>query len=382
MKSSKRQRGSVLILMAFVLTLATAWTSSGLERSSTEHRAAQADNRSYRAFHLAEAGLEQTIRNLRTIDGQDDIYAGILPTGTYIVDQPLTVLDVLLYEARIHGTAGNVQRTIDAVLQVTPLSLFRFAMFGDEGVTIGGEARVDSYDSRNGPYDPVANADSRGDVGTNSTAMGGIDLNGNSFFIDGQLSVGPGVASPETLVDGFNDALISAEPPVVSRPEFPLPGVRIPDGMACTDLTLSGSVVQTLPSPGVYCFAHLHVRGGATLTSNGPVTVYLTESLNFEGESTIGVVNDPTKFLFLIAPGSHVTMSGEIEGEANFYGAMYGPDATIAIAGDAVIYGSVVGNEVQMSGDSRLHYDEALADINTLSNEGRVGLRSWREDSS
>jgi hypothetical protein len=374
------RRGTIMVWTILFVGFIIGWSSTGLQRSSTEHRAAVLDANSYRAVHLADAGLEQVIQNLRTIDGNDDVFTGTLPTGTFTIDQPLAVLEPLLYEAHIHGSAGNVERSIEAVLHVEPLSLFRFAMFGDDGVTVGGTATTDSFDSRNGPYDPATNSGSNGNIGTNGTAVGAADLNGGSLFIDGQISVGPGVDPPESIVDGFNPALISANPPVVSQPEYPLPEVKIPQGVTCNDLSLQGSTVWTLSSPGTYCFRNLHVKGGATLTSDGPVTIYLTESLNFEGESTIGVVNDPTKFLFLMASGSNVTIGGAIEGEAQMFAAMYGPDATIAIAGDAIIYGSVIGNNVSMAGDSRLHYDEALADMDTLSNEGIVTLRSWRTE--
>lgn len=374
------RRGAIMVWTILFVGFFIGWSSTGLQRSSTEHRAAVLDANSQRAVHLADAGLERVIQNLRTIDGSDDVFVGTLPTGSFTVDEPLTVLEPLLYEAHIHGSAGNIQRSIEAVLRVEPLSLFRFAMFGDEGVTVGGTATTDSFDSRNGPYDPATNSGSNGNIGTNGTVLGAADLNGNSLFVDGQISVGPGVEPPESIVDGFNPALISANPPVISQPEYPLPTVNIPQGITCNDLSLQGSTVWTLSSPGTYCFRHLGVRGGATLTSDGPVTIYLTESLNFEGDSTIGVVNDPTKFLFLMASGSNVTMTGSIEGDANMYAAMYGPDASINIEGDAVIYGSVIGNRVEMSGDAVLHYDEALADMDTLSNEGIVTLRSWRTE--
>lgn len=375
-----QQRGSLIVWSVLMTAIFSSWVSAGLQRSLMEHRAALLDVRSAQGIHLAEAGLDQTIHNLQTIEAADDIFAAVLPSGTFTIEEPLTVLDVLVYEARIHGTAGNIQRSINAVLRVTPLSLFRFAMFGDEQMTVGGSIRVDSYDSRDGAYDAVTNSGSNGNIGTNATEDGAIDLNGNSFFIDGQLSVGPDVADPASIVNGLNESLISADPPVISSPEFPLPTVQIPEGVVCEDLTLTGSVVWTLPSPGTYCFANLHVKGGATLTSTGPVTIYLTESLNFEGDSTIGVVNDPTQFLILMETGSSVDISGSIEGEAELYAALYGPDANISIAGDSIIYGAVIGNTVSMSGDARLHYDEALADMTKLSNEGEVEILSWREE--
>ncbi len=202
---------------------------------------------------------------------------------------------------------------------------------------------------------------------------------GGDRLAAGKGSEGLGRGWEDAAGVGLDTDQVTGDPPVVSHPEYPLPEVQLPAGVVCNDLSLQGSVTITLPSPGTYCFRNLSVRGGAVLTSDGPVTIYLSESLSFEGDSTIGVVNDPTQFLFLMASGTNITMEGSIEGEAEIYGAMYGPDATFDIEGDAIIYGSVIGNEVHMSGDSRLHYDEALADVNLLSNEGIVEIISWRE---
>jgi hypothetical protein len=373
-------RGSILILAVIIIGFLVTWSSTGLRQSTVEHIAAERDSSNYRAIHLAEAGLDQVIDNLRTIEAADDVFGDTLSNGTFVVEQPLEEISPLVYRATIHGAFDDAQRSIEAVLQVTPLSLFRYAAFGDEGVTLDGNPYVDSYDSRSGEYDEVTNANGNGDVGTNDTSPGAITMDGSNVYVDGQLSVGPNVTDPETIVTGFDADKISGDPPVISQPEFPLPAVQIPEGVTCNPLSLTGAVVFTLPSPGTYCFSDLAVQGGAVLTATGPVTVYLTESLSFEGNSTIGVVNDPTKFLFLMASGTEVEIVGSIEGNAEFYGAMYGPDAAFSIAGNAEIYGSVIGNEVTLAGNAELHYDEALADVDILSNEGVVDVLSWREE--
>lgn len=372
-------RGSILILAVIIIGFLLSWSSTGLRQSTVEHIAAERDRDGYRAIHLAEAGLDQVIDNLRTIEAADDLFGDTLANGTFTIEQPLEEIDTLVYRANIHGAFEGVARSIEAVMSVTPLSLFRYAAFGDEGVTLGGEAYIDSYDSRAGEYDAVTNATDNGDVGTNENTTGAITLDGDSLYVNGQLSVGPDVTDPESVVTGFDGDQISGEPPVISQPEFPLPTVQIPEGVTCSPLSLTGSVTFTLPSPGTYCFSDLAVQGGAVLTSTGPVTIYLTKSLSFAGDSTIGVVNDPTKFLFLMASGTQVEITGSIEGNAQLFGAMYGPDASFSISGYAEIYGSVIGNEVTLAGDAQLHYDEALADMNTLSNEGVVDLLSWRE---
>jgi hypothetical protein len=379
MRRRSGERGYILPLAFLVVLLVTGGASAMVMRSATENGAASLYRHAEGALQLAEAGLDQEICNLATIAGTDDVFSGTLPNGTYAIQTPVTVLQPLLYEVHVEGTAPGVQRRLTAVLQVEPLSIFRFAMFGDTGVTVSGSTYIDSFDSRLGPYHVTNNANDEGNIGTNSTTTGALDLNGDDLYVAGQLSVGPGIADPETVVSGFDEDLISGTPPVVSSPDFPLPAVTIPEGLTCTHFSLQGSVTWTL-DPGTYCFSELDVRGGATLTSSGPVTIYLSESLTFSGSSTIGVAGNPSQFMFLMASGTSVEIESEITGNSTLYAAMYGPDAAIEIKGDAEIYGSVVGNTVSIIGDAQLHFDEALADSDILSNEGIVTMRFWQEE--
>ena len=209
------QRGSVLVFSTFLMVMLLGLSAPGLQRSLAGSQLATLSTSHDRAFQLAAAGLDQAITNLRTIDAADDVYAASIQEGSFVIQAPLLVLAPLVYQINATGTSGGLQHAIEAVVRVTPLPLFRFAMFGDEGVTVEGSAKIDSYDSRDGPYDPVTNANGNGNVGTNSNETAAIDLNGMDLYIDGQLSVGPNVASPESIVDGFNPSLISGVPPVV-----------------------------------------------------------------------------------------------------------------------------------------------------------------------
>ena len=74
----KNNRGSVLIAGFLFAIVLAGWLASDLSQSANEARAATLYNNSSRAFQLAEAGLDQTIRNLQTIGGEDDIYGASL----------------------------------------------------------------------------------------------------------------------------------------------------------------------------------------------------------------------------------------------------------------------------------------------------------------
>ena len=74
-------------------------------------------------------------------------------------------------------------------------------------------------------------------------------------------------------------------------------------------------------------------------------------------------------------------------GSTKFYGALYGPNSTINIQGNAEVYGSIVARTVNVTGSAIVHYDEALADCNGPTPPQSCGVNnlykattvSWRE---
>jgi len=153
----------------------------------------------------------------------------------------------------------------------------------------------------------------------------------------------------------------------------------VPSGLTCSDYTVGGNSTITL-APGTYCYSSLTLQGGGTLTASGPVTIYLTGALVAKGNSSVGVVSDPTKMMFLMASGGAATLEqGTITGSTNFYGGLYGPDATINITGNAAVYGSIVANRVNLTGSAEIHYDQALTNNTQVSNLYKTSLKYWRK---
>jgi Putative Ice-binding-like adhesive domain len=65
-----------------------------------------------------------------------------------------------------------------------------------------------------------------------------------------------------------------------------------------------------------------------------------------------------------------------VKGNAQFYGLLYAPNADAKISGSAIVYGSMVANNVTLTGNATIHYDEAFVDY-TPSRGFIVG--SWNE---
>ncbi|MBI3011760.1 MAG: hypothetical protein HYY58_04665 [Candidatus Omnitrophica bacterium] len=390
----RHQRGTAMLFSLGVILVLTALGSTLLLRSLNENQLGRRSAARQGAFFLAEAGVDQALLNLRTpTDLADDVTTATFPTGTFQLDPPQS-LGNLQWKVASHGfSAENPTEgyTLEAVFQLSPQSVFQFSLFGDQSVNVSGHAQTDSYDSRLGPYEddpgPGYNQSQNGDVGTNATTAGGITV-GGSIFIEGQLSVGPNVATPESVVTGYNPAFITGDPKVVSRSSsFPMTPVIVPSGLTCSDFTVTGNTTVAL-SPtggpfgnGTYCYRDLTIQGNGTLTTAGSVTVYLTGQLTAQGNSIVGAPSDPKQMLILMSPTSSGTLeNGTLTGSTQFYGAIYGPEATVNITGDAEIFGSVIIKQANVSGSAEIHYDKALTDQTQVSNLYQTKLVSWRED--
>ena len=398
------QRGSLYILSLGVVVLLTVASASLLVRGISETNGSERVRNQAIAFQLADAGVDQAALNLRTpLDSADDVTQKVLLGGQFTIDPPANAPSgSATWQVTTHGasTADSANpRHIEATFQLVPESVFQFALFGDQQVNLGGNAISDSYDSRNGPYDSSTNHGHEGDVGTNAKTAGGIPV-GASIFIDGQVAVGPNVADPASVVTGCTPTPScfapfitgGTDPPsntqdIVSQDaSFPLPDVSPPAGLSCSDYTITGGTQLTL-SPtggplgnGTYCYRNLTVQGNAQLTATGSVKVYLTGELIARGNSTIGVPSDPRAMTILMTPSSEATLEeGTLTGSTEFYGALYGPKASLTISGNAEIYGSIIAKKIDVTGSAAIHYDQAMTDLTDVSNLYRTSLVSWRE---
>jgi hypothetical protein len=387
-----------MLFTIYVAALLTLIASASLLRSLSEHSLGGRSRAQHQAFALAETAVDASLRNLRA--GQfGNLTTTNLAGGLYWAAVADAVQDpsLLALQRRIsaHGQYQSEQRDVEALAQLTPVSVFGDALFGDEQVIVRGNATTDSYDSRVGAYgeprvdavgntlldergDPILNQDDHGDVGTNATTTepepSGIDVSG-SIGINGQVVVGSDATDPNSVVEINGGAvIITADPPVVSQATpMLMPEMSVPAGLTCSDQSVIEEV--TLPSAnGPYCFHNLQVTGGGILTTDGPVEVYITGRLAATGNTVVGVAAHPAWMLFLLTSTQDATVSeATVSGTTSFYGGLYAPSATITIRGDAEIFGSVVANTIDLAGNASVHYDEAMSE-----REGPIGSYETR----
>lgn len=400
MTRPRQEHGSILALtMGIVLILGVAGGSMLSGNIFRVNQGVRTYDRS-NTLHLAEAGLAQAALHLKTELSGDDVMSAALGTGSYTIESQAPIGNNL-FQVVVRGENGAGQRRLENIIRFVGLPVFQYAVLGDTAVSLAGDIETDSYDSRLGLYDPdplsgTYNQSHEGDVATNNTSDGALTLAGSSLLIDGQLLTGPGVADPDDLVNGYLQGLVTGgtDPPsntqdVVSLPaEIPMVPVTVPSGIPCPDLTIgAGRVLDPPLSPtggplgnGTYCFHDLSVGGHATLPVTGPVTVYITGQMEVVGGTTVGNPSDPTDLMVYVTSDATATITaGAFDGESVFYGALYAPDAVIAIGGEAQIFGAIAADTISIAGDARIHYDEALASVNRGPRTGTTQRIAWRE---
>ena len=129
---------------------------------------------------------------------------------------------------------------------------------------------------------------------------------------------------------------------------------------ATGDLSVSGQNTVTLAG-GSYCLNSITLSGGSTLTVNGPVKITLRGALSASGNAMLNPTLIPRNLQIASSfTGSNgVTMSGNATG----YFTVYAPGTSVALTGNAQLFGAAVGKSFTGSGNLQLHYDVKTLDV-------------------
>lgn len=328
------------------------------------------------SLYLAEAGIEQTLSYLNSLDspptGTDsfDPFAGFQSLGKGIYEVSIDPHDdnpssgKKIYEIISTGKMGIPQ--IEKTIRVTAetFSVFCLGLFGNDDVYLEGGTTTDSYDSTKGSY-AFQEPTSEGNVGSNQSVF----LEGTPTTVQGSVAAGGSISiSGGTTITGTKEE---------GTAQVDLPSVdeeityyssnndnsiitQTDKGMDAIDengvLVLSGGDNLSLEA-GNYYLTGIEISGNSTLTINGKVNLYVSGSCNMSGNALWNSGEDPTDFT-LYGNGSYIDLSGA----SSFYGVVYAPSTNIDISGGEDYYGAIIGNQIAVAGGSSFHYDKALQD--------------------
>ncbi|UCC38194.1 MAG: hypothetical protein JSV96_10080 [Candidatus Aminicenantes bacterium] len=414
-KRESKEQGFILVIGVLIIIFLLLPVLPFLFQLSTDFRLTEKSYKSLAAFSLAEAGVERAIWELNYGDISDwsgDESLRTMTISSFNTSDGNVIGDI---EIRVENPGGDnpvveaagnvayvgsltVTKAARVVLEKSEYHPFDYGIFGDEGVNMNSNAVVDSYDSRNGAYGDT-NMGSHGNVGTNATHDGAIDLRSNAQIYGNAIS-GP-ETDPEAAITTGPNAYIDGMKLALDAPKE-LPSISPPEGLSPKgDYFLGGNDLDIINESGEYSSfmidnnakvtitadVTLYITGGFSLLSNSQLeiadgvsaTIYLGGT--FEQNSNTQINNlsmDPTK---LAVYGTDTFNSQMIwNSNTQFFGAVYVPRADVLYDSNADFYGSIVGKYLQsISSNARLHYDEALGDVGMGTDSSTYVIRSWQE---
>jgi hypothetical protein len=325
----------VMLVMAVLLLAGTTF----LTISSTESEIAASQHAAARAFALAETALHRAIAQLSADstyagDANVNVDGGTAAVGISAAAQQICLsrdVDIL---ASVAVRGGQAQTRIKATADQA-IYPFQWGLFAVGGPLILASldpsqlpwSKVDSYDSRLGPYHP----DTNGGGSTRVGAKGG-DVILNNVEIVGDV-VGDSVSSSPTAVANLGPA--SESPAALSEPSASWsddPDVE-PNGT----LTLAA---------GTYYYTALTLGNGArVLASGSPVTIHVRGNVVAGDGVSIGA--EPGEKLSLVTNSGTGSPSTFTAGETfRLFGTLYGTNTAVVLGDSAVIHGSIVARRI------------------------------------
>ena len=382
----KKQRGYILMAMYLVIALISIFSLAYFTRNNAFIQSAERNRNKLIAFNMAEAGVDKALSTLSQPGHQnwtgttayqaldiDHVQGGY----TVSVTTPSGHPDVRLIRAL--GTAPNNTPTsrayqassIIAYAQPEAQSFFRYAVFAGNSIKLNGNATVDSYNSNNGAYGDT-NTASNGDIGVNSIAPDSVTLVGNAT-VNGNATVGPS-GDPNTVISTSGNASITGTLAAASQPTVnAVPTTTMASSGA---LNISGNNTTTL-GPGTYHYDSIKISGNGQLVFTGPVTIYVGGSVNISGNGIATQNNLPKNFRLYVTTATEVKISGN----GDLYAGIYAPTSNIKNTGNGSIFGAVVCETYDQSGNGSIHFDEALRQVPSNQNM-KFKITAWQEQKS
>jgi Flp pilus assembly protein TadG len=217
-----------------------------------------------------------------------------------------------------------------------------FGFVGISGVLLQSNTiNIDSYKSSSGSVGLT-----HGYVASNSgfTMSGGVTINKDIYMLAGQsitANGSPSYGTRQALTSALSYPSVSTYPVGSTNLSNLNGGVTLGSGSANTNYYTTG--------------VSLSLNSGQTLTINGPVTLYVNGNFTING--TVNTYqNLPANFAVRMMSGSGVNITTPL-----IYLDVYAPQSPINIGSGTNLYGRIIGNQLSVSGNANLHYDESLS---------------------
>lgn len=405
------EKGSIVIIAALAAAVFSMIIGGYLTLQTYETKWARKNLMLHIARSAAEAGVDEAVWRLAHSawtgwDTTSNPYVGpstqlTAADGSSIAEYQTVIHDPGSAQMTIETVAaapdftapGAVSRTVNAKFSQGS-QLFNMGVFADQWLRFTGNAQIDSYNSTSGPYGGL-NRFNNGDAGTNGAGSVVVTLSGNAA-VKGDVFIGQG-GNTVTNISTSGNAVILGSRSTLNAP-VPLIQITAPNGLPNRGaLNVSSNSSITISSNGQY--SSISVSGNARITISGNVKIYVTGAVSISGNGRITIPAGSECELYC---GGNVSFSGNgfvnstqnphslkifgldscssitNSGNGNYYGTLYARNAAISVTGNGEIFGAMVGDTLQDSGNGNIHYDESLGSY--IMAQGSYRLKYWTGD--
>jgi len=382
-RMSFRSESGVVLPMVLIFMIALTIVGLALLHATVlEHKLTTREVYRNQAFFLADAGIDHLTYKLLRWEQPNLIDWTPLGDGQYKVVADYGATPPYAESTGQRLKDGEVRAEQKIRVNLSEESIFFHAVFGDEGIKMTGVAFVD------------------GDIGTNSIKEKAITLT-PAATVTGSADVGPG-GDWEKVISG-EENIAGAKGPLSVERGLPSPLAPNPKPADSGSLFVPGGDVQTLPAleaGGHYYYSEITVNGELIIdqpctlevdrlrTQGGggagmitiqnvsfpdSVVFYVTDEARLAGS---GIVNESDDARTLYIYGTETCSKIDFSGSRDLVAAVYAPEADISCTGDAFLFGSVIGNTVDIKGNPQVIYDPNLGGPSVHS---FFVLRDWRQ---
>jgi hypothetical protein len=299
------------------------------------------------------------------------------------------------YRLKSKGKYGLGQKTISCSLSLS--GIYERAILAQQDVILKAGMIIDGYNSAD-PWDTDIDVQ----VGTTSVLPDSIVLN-MGVVVKGDVAVGVG-GNVGTVIKDLG-ATTYKRYSMLEELELPLiapPAELVDTG---SDIKVQGATITVGPADtGQYGKIELKKDSnpGILEINGGDVILYVTGDIRLGQDCEIVIKDGSTLALYLegdLDSGNNAGINNEgipssfklfgtnteeqtfiLRAKSESFGAIYAPNADVAIKADGDIHGSITANNIVMMALGNFYYDEALRTVTTDDDAVRFVIKQWREE--
>jgi hypothetical protein len=431
---TKATRGSALLAALCFATVLTIALGSYLTLCYRTLELSMRSVQGTQTLELAETGMEEALWALNKNDWSSWSISGTTATRTitgFTFDNNITgrvELTITSYNGTagtrtvtVRGVATNdttgrtMSRTLTSTSALAPL--FVNALAGTTSiVSFSSGGTVDSYDSSLGTYasqTPGYAAVIASDAPSPTAATVALVNAQVKGYVASQYSNGPSYSSSARLYGPSTPGTTKIDTSRISTsPYQPVFTIKTITGAGTTLSAPSGGSTTTLgtagdTTPRIYYSSGLNLtsttkiiidgpvrlvvsgsfyiglNGGSPsieVTTNGTLEVFAAGDIAIYGNGINNLTRDPSRAVIY---GTNTLTVPDMSTSVPLYGVIYTPNGNFTIAGNSVIYGSVVAKKISLTGSApAIHYDVNLRTKAFTGVDTPYAISDWRESAT